>query len=221
MEGSYSISINDSETMFTGEGGFFVAPSQAIQRILHLQNENSKRFRARWIFFKARVNGEHELDEIMDFPIVITDENAKLMNYLFEEIFESNDVFDEMSAAYKMLKLLISLSTPKSPISNHTLLAALEYIHENYKKKINVSDLAQITHTSESYLYSVFKSNLGTSPVAYLTHYRLTIASDMIRQSELSIKEIAEAVGFDDQFYFSKVFKKRFNVSPRKYRSIV
>lgn len=220
IEGTYSISINGSEPLLTGEGGFFVAPSQATQKILHLQNEDTRRFSARWIFFKARVNGEHELDEIMDFPTVIQGDSAVLMDELFNIVFKSDDVCDEMSAAYKIIKLLISLSKSKNPVSNPTILCALDYMHRNYKKKISVSTLADITHTSESYVYSVFKSTLGTSPMAYLNHYRMTLASDMIRRGDLSVKEIAEAVGFDDQFHFSKAFKKHFNASPREYGRI-
>ncbi len=219
-EGSYSISINGSSPILTGEGGFFVAPSQATQKILHLQNENTKRFSARWIFFKARINGEYELDEIMDFPTVITGEDSKLMSELFDLVFNSDDVCDEMSAAYKIVKLLISVSSQRNPISNPAVLCALEYIRQNYKNKISVSDLARLTHTSESYIYSIFKSTLGRSPMTYLNHYRMTLASDMIRRSALSVKEIALAVGFDDQFHFSKAFKKHFNASPREYGRI-
>ncbi len=61
---------------------------------------------------------------------------------------------------------------------------------------------------SRSHLYPVFISNVGQSPIDYLTSYRISEACHLLRNSQLSIAEIAVSVGFFDQFYFSRVFKK-------------
>ena len=61
---------------------------------------------------------------------------------------------------------------------------------------------------SRSHLYRVFMSNVGQSPIDYLTSYRISEACSLLKNSSLSIAEIAVSVGFFDQFYFSRVFKK-------------
>ena len=60
-------------------------------------------------------------------------------------------------------------------------------------------------------------ANVGQSPIDYLTNYRISEACSLLKNSNLSIAEIAVSVGFFDQFYFSRVFKKVKGVPPSKY----
>jgi AraC-like DNA-binding protein len=62
-------------------------------------------------------------------------------------------------------------------------------------------------------------SNVGKSPIDYLTEYRINEACNLLRSSNLSIAEVAISVGFFDQFYFSRVFKKAVGMPPSKYLS--
>ena len=62
-------------------------------------------------------------------------------------------------------------------------------------------------------------SNVGQSPIDYLTDYRISEACYLLKNSNLSIAEIAVSVGFFDQFYFSRVFKKVKGVPPSRYLS--
>ena len=66
-------------------------------------------------------------------------------------------------------------------------------------------------------MYRVFINNVGQSPIDYLTNYRIGEACNLLRSSSLSIAEIAVSVGFFDQFYFSRVFKKLKGVPPSRY----
>ena len=78
-------------------------------------------------------------------------------------------------------------------------------------------DIAKAVGVSRSHLYRVFMSNVGQSPIDYLTNYRISEACYLLKNSELSIAEIAVSVGFFDQFYFSRVFKKNKGVPPSRY----
>ena len=60
-------------------------------------------------------------------------------------------------------------------------------------------------------------ANVGQSPIDYLTSYRISEACYLLKNSQLSIAEIAVSVGFFDQFYFSRVFKKTKGVPPSRY----
>jgi AraC-like DNA-binding protein len=60
-------------------------------------------------------------------------------------------------------------------------------------------------------------SNMGKSPIDYLTEYRINEACKLLRSGSLSIAEVAVSVGFFDQFYFSRVFKKSQGMPPSKY----
>lgn len=97
------------------------------------------------------------------------------------------------------------------------VLNAIKYIQFNYSRDISIDDVAKSVGVSRSHLYRVFMSNLNESPIDYLTKYRVNEACNLLRSSGLSIAEVANSVGFFDQFYFSRVFKKITGVPPSKY----
>ena len=109
-----------------------------------------------------------------------------------------------------------TLPNPGSSSSQY-VLAAIKFIQFNYSHDISVDDIAKAVGVSRSHLYRVFMANVGQSPIDYLTGYRISEACSLLKNSHLSIAEIAVSVGFFDQFYFSRVFKKVKGVPPSKY----
>ena len=71
---------------------------------------------------------------------------------------------------------------------------------------------------SPAHAIRLFKRTTGTTPVAYLLNEKLQLARELLGNTGNSVKEVAAAVGFDDPFYFSRCFKRRFGVSPRGIR---
>lgn len=104
-----------------------------------------------------------------------------------------------------------------SSSSSQYVLNAIKYIQFNYSHDISIDDVAKSVGVSRSHLYRVFMSNVGKSPIDYLTEYRIGEACNLLRTSNLSIAEVAISVGFFDQFYFSRVFKKSVGVPPSRY----
>lgn len=108
--------------------------------------------------------------------------------------------------------------TPRSAnSSSQYVINAIKYIQFNYSHDISIDDIAKSVGVSRSHLYRVFMSNVGQSPIDYLTNYRISEACSLLKNSQLSIAEVAVSVGFFDQFYFSRVFKKNVGVPPSKY----
>ena len=141
------------------------------------------------------------------------------MNRLFDELFEhTDDLCDRMSNYYQIVKLLLQIGTPKKENGNGRLLCVIDFIHANYAQPLSVASLARLAHMSEPYFYTCFKQQFGISPIAYLNHYRLTVASDLLKATDLPVARIAESVGFSDPLYFSKLFHRTFQASPRAYR---
>lgn len=101
--------------------------------------------------------------------------------------------------------------------SSQYVLSAIKFIQFNYSHDISIDDIAKAVGVSRSHLYRVFISNVSQSPIDYLTTYRINEACVLLKSSSLSIAEIAVSVGFFDQFYFSRVFKKSKGVPPSKY----
>lgn len=92
------------------------------------------------------------------------------------------------------------------------------YLQSCYNQKITVEKLAEEFHTNRTTLLNDFKKYTGKSISRYLIQLRLTMASTLLRDTDLSVDEICERTGFSDISYFSKVFKKKLFLTPSEYR---
>lgn len=219
--GSYGIQLNEGNEYYTCEGGFFIAPSHVTQKITHFANKENSEFSARYVFFDIVINNTYHLDDVFDFPVVTDKEASSVFNKDFDEYEASDNICDKMCCLYNMIKHLLQISTEKNTLRNAVIYPVIEFIKSNYKKSISVSEMADEIKISESNLYAIFKKSTGASPIKYLNQYRLSIACELLQETDCSINEIAEKVGIPDQFYFSKLFKAQYSISPQKYRKII
>ena len=93
----------------------------------------------------------------------------------------------------------------------------LEYMEENYMYRLTLASISANVNLSSSYLCRIFKSEVGTSITNYLNNLRVRKAATLIKENNLSMKEISALVGIDDQLYFSRLFKKCMGISPSEY----
>ena len=93
-----------------------------------------------------------------------------------------------------------------------------KFIEANYSnKQVSLEIIASNMGISSSYLSSLFKKESGHSIVEYLTHCRMTVAKKLLDEGGKTLAEVADMVGFNDPYYFSKCFKKSFGQSPSHY----
>jgi AraC-like DNA-binding protein len=95
---------------------------------------------------------------------------------------------------------------------------ALAYIKLHYKEPLTREKIARHVSLSPAYFSSLFKSHTGYTPVEYIHRLRLDRARQLLRTTDLSVREVAEQVGFADSFYFTRLFTKDTGISPREYR---
>lgn len=94
-----------------------------------------------------------------------------------------------------------------------------DYIVQNYKLEINLNLIANNMNYSSSYLTKIFFQRYDCTPSKYLTSIRMQKAQHILQHNpELSIRQVGESVGYQDQGYFSRIFKKQIGVSPLEYR---
>ncbi|HEY4148290.1 MAG TPA: AraC family transcriptional regulator [Chitinophagaceae bacterium] len=97
---------------------------------------------------------------------------------------------------------------------NETIL----YMRSELSGYLTVNDMARKNNLSVSHFSSLFRKATGMSPLDYFIHLKLQKACLLLYSSEMKIKDVAIAVGYDDPYYFSRLFKKYMNVSPDRYR---
>lgn len=94
---------------------------------------------------------------------------------------------------------------------------AAEYIVNHYEEPLTVEELAKIASVSHSSLYRRFVKRYQISPKRFLLEYRIERACAMLSTTDCTVQEVSNSVGFDDPFYFSRLFKEVKGVSPRRY----
>lgn len=144
----------------------------------------------------------------------------------FQEIFREFIIRDgcfEDSAAARLTAVCVEISRRAHPGNNPTetdsrIYHALAFIHKNYAHDLTIEELASLEHLSVSRFRSLFKARTGLSPMDYVITLRMNHARRLMTQTDLAVREIAEAVGYPDQLYFSRLFKKRTGFPPSTYR---
>jgi len=95
----------------------------------------------------------------------------------------------------------------------------LAYVEQNFQNNISVEDIADNCGLNRSYFGKIFKEAVGKTPQEFLLNYRMTKAAELLKLTKLSIGDIGNAVGYDNQLHFSRAFKNIYGVSPREWRN--
>lgn len=95
----------------------------------------------------------------------------------------------------------------------------IQYIHQNSNHKVTLAELAAMVQLSPTYLSRVFKDITGYSLTEFLNRIKVDKAKELMSEGNMKVKEVAEAVGFNDEFYFSRIFKRIEGISPSEYYS--
>lgn len=156
------------------------------------------------------------------------DEYVRCFDDLFEHTTRSfSDGFYRESVLRKLMAILAEhykqLVTEERQEktdygSNVYVNTAIDYINEMYMKNIGVCDIANKIGITQSYLNHVFQKELNISVQRFLIDFRMHKAANLLVSTPMSIKEISNKVGYNDQLVFSKAFKKKFGMSPKNYR---
>lgn len=120
---------------------------------------------------------------------------AEIMNRYIDSIFEFSDV-KNTDVIYK----------------------AVHYMRKNYTRKVTLEEVAKAAFLSPTYFSKIFKQEMGCSFNTYLNRLRVDKSKQLLLQSDLQLVDIANALGFEDQSYFTKVFKRITGESPNQFR---
>ena len=151
-------------------------------------------------------------------PIKVVDFKSAQLEKDFFDI--SKFSLKPMMRKYKLYKIMKTIVDIYSKDSENTLLLknAVRYLEEHYTENLKMSLLAEKFNLSESHFRKLFKGFTGLSPVEYRNGLRVEHAKELLNQNTVSVAEVARAVGIEDQFYFSRIFKEAEGISPLRYK---
>lgn len=121
-------------------------------------------------------------------------------------------------------QLLYSLSeeyekSNKTLLEPDIVLMSMQYMEEHLEENISFRTLSEYFHVSTSHLRKLFKERIGKSPQEFITLLRMEKIKYYLTTTSMTLKEIATALGFYDEYYLSKIFKKYEGIPPLAYKS--
>ncbi|MCX7772188.1 MAG: AraC family transcriptional regulator, partial [Clostridia bacterium] len=154
---------------------------------------------------------------------------SQIMDAMDEELSAQRDIFWPCRSRSFFLELLLLISSVYENTQStdamifselsEDIRRVIEYLTLNYPEKITLQDLTSRFHTNKTTLNEKFKKETGLSVMEYLGKLRIDIACSILKNTQLTIKEIMERVGFKDDAHFNRAFQKHLHCSPSAYRS--
>lgn len=96
---------------------------------------------------------------------------------------------------------------------------AITFIEQNYYSDINIKDVADHVELNPSYFGTLFKQHVGVSPVSYIISVRMNHAKKLLKETNFRVYEIAQMTGYENTYYFNRLFKKIVGLTPNEYRN--
>jgi AraC-like DNA-binding protein len=147
--------------------------------------------------------------------------------FLFEELHRLSRAADESgkrAASYQLLSLIYrwfgdrpAAESSGTPRSDHTE-KALALMSKSLRERLGMEDLAARLGLSEEHFIRLFRAELGMTPFQYYTRLKIEAACGLLTGGNPAIGTVSEYFGFENQFHFSRVFKKCTGLSPSEYR---
>ena len=134
--------------------------------------------------------------------------------------------YEDICQAYMeilIIRLMRStgLSVPaesQSPVGHRQCAAVRRYIDLHFKEALTLDSLAEEAHMNKFHLSHAFKKEYGVSPISYLISRRIDESKYLLAETDLSMSQIAQLLGFSSLSYFSQVFSRTQAISPMEYR---
>lgn len=135
-------------------------------------------------------------------------------NFVIKYSMDVNEAIDELSqnegAALQQIKVMST--------ANSSIISAIEYIDSNLDKRLTLDQVSSKVYLSDYYFSKLFKRETGLSFSVYLNARKIQKAMILLKDSDKSVNDISEALGFTRLSYFSQTFKKYTGYAPTKYR---
>ncbi len=223
-EGWYS--INGGEKHRVKKGELIIIPPN----VPHVYSSSKEK---PWSIYWLHMNGANVQDCFKDIdvnsPVSLTiDMQAKFIE-LFEDVYSvfekgcggSSLVYASKVAEHLAGVVYFSANTDDSVRASkaeRAIGAAISFMNKNITKAITIEDICEVTNFSAPHIISLFKKATGYSPINYFLRLKIQNCCKYLDLTDYSIKEIAYKFGFNDPYYFSRLFKKIMGTPPLDYR---
>lgn len=155
------------------------------------------------------------------FPVAFLADGS--LAYLFPAMYRAYEMREtgwqlEIKGAIYTLLSRLCADRLREESEGGKIRDTVAYIKTHYSKKLTLAELARVSGYSVPHFKTLFREEMGCSPIAYLNRIRIGRATDLLRSGMFSVSETADACGFENVYYFSNVFKKLTGITPGRCR---
>ena len=172
---------------------------------------------------ELELSGQKELpDYILDFSS--DQDTVSCIRNMMKETQAGLPGYEKICQAYTEILLLRLLRNVNFTVTTATPLVSRQcdmikrYIDANYKESLSLDDLSRVVHINKFYLAHAFKKEYGVSPINYIVSRRIEESRYLLKETDMSLSQIARVLGFSSASYFSQSFRRSEGVSPIEYR---
>lgn len=241
MEGFIvNLTVSGEGIIYYGDQSFVSKPGDFLvfppnEPHYYGRRANSEQWHHYWVYFKPRAIWTKwllwpiQIGKIGHFrPEHPLNKNLETLFLEIVETAQSADAYSEMLAMNLLENFLIKrmqiVSISQEKKYDHRVILACNFISDNIDNclhdKLFVEQIARHVNLSPSRISHLFKENIGVSILSWREDQRTNKAKFLLQTTPLSIFQIAQHLGYTDQFYFSRVFKAKTGLSPKKFRYI-
>lgn len=151
-------------------------------------------------------------------------QKTSYVNEVFDSIFEFFSNCDERNqledfVQQRLFECASHVTKIRTKKENPVIKKVAQYVQDNLEQDLSLDVVAQKVNMSSFYLSKLFKEETGETFINYVTDRRLEKSCKLLKETEKSVKEITADVGYNDQNYFSKLFKNKYGLSPTEFRN--
>lgn len=221
----------DHQTQKVSANQVFILPKRKAHSYGSISNNP-------WTIYWIHFDGERAgfFAEGLDKPILVSPEKDSRIEErlkLFEEIFSTlkngysrNNLDFSITALFYFLGSLKYLSTYRACTTQNPQVQqrdvadeAIHFMRENIHKRLVLKEISDYVGFSSSHFSAMFQRKTGYSPLNYLSQLKIQEACHHLDFTDMKVNQISMLIGFEDPFYFSRIFTKTMGVSPSEYRS--
>ena len=179
-----------------------------------------------WVHFKGENTNYFPLEERKMVHINSRHSDNRMMvlfNLLFR-VLERNYTIGNFIYISQVLSLILSEiyfreKVDESSVQDRHVTMVIRYMYQHLRENLTLEEISEEVRLSKSYLNAVFKAQTGKSPVEFFIHLKMQEACKLLKSTDYYIYEVSSELGYTDQYYFSRIFKKVVGVSPKDYKN--
>lgn len=222
------VSLNGQKQQIIRKGSIMVIPAYVPHKYATSKTDP-------WTIYWFHLKGENASAFFEGFnqnatPIHVTVEKSIKIIELFNECFAllekgyslNRIIYASQLACHLAAIIRFLQQQPQIQINSQKIYDiehSLQFMTENLEKNISLQEFADRANLSVPHFSAVFKKTTGYSPIDYYLRLKIQLACQHLNLTEQSVKEICFIIGFQDPYYFSRIFKKIMGMSPSEYRN--